>query len=332
MIENRGHFTFFFTLSSAEMHWPEVLVQVLRERGHHIEFLQEEWDYSYETVTVDGQLLSEFKKNIKNMSDFLKPHYVTITRMFDRRVKSFMNRILKHLPVQHFTWRVEFQSRGMPHIHGVFWIPKKDLEPYETESGEFDPEKVSELADAWISCSLNTGDEVLDDLVKDRQKHNHQRHCNRNGKCRYGFPKLPSDETIAAMPLPDTMSEQEKKIKIEEAQGILEIVRKGLIDLGKDETDIELCDFLESIGIKYDEYKDALKISNTGMTIILKRRVVERNINNYNPKILYCWRANTDIQICLDVYSVITYITGTRKIFLLFCSIIRNLCKFKIVN
>jgi hypothetical protein len=70
-----------------------------------------------------------------------------------------------------------------------------------------------------------------------------------------------------------------------------------------------LKEFLEGLEVDYDAYHNALEISNTGTTVVLKRTVAERNINNYNRLWLDAWRANMDIQITLDHYAVISYIT-----------------------
>ena len=56
-------------------------------------------------------------------------------------------------------------------------------------------------------------------------------------------------------------------------------------------------------------YHQAISISDKGRKIILKRKISERNVNNFNPLIQTVWQANTDIQICLDTYAVISYIS-----------------------
>ena len=63
------------------------------------------------------------------------------------------------------------------------------------------------------------------------------------------------------------------------------------------------------INITYDSYKNALQISEKGQTVVLKRKLSERNVNNYNPLYMLAWRANMDIQFCNDNYAIVTYIT-----------------------
>ena len=66
---------------------------------------------------------------------------------------------------------------------------------------------------------------------------------------------------------------------------------------------------IEDCGFTYQEYEEALKISERGNIIILKRGVKDRMVNNYNPVFLSAWNANLDLQVCVDNYAVITYIT-----------------------
>ena len=69
--------------------------------------------------------------------------------------------------------------------------------------------------------------------------------------------------------------------------------------------DIDL--FLGDIGISYEDYEKALKISQRGKVVILKRNLKERNINNYNKEWMLAWRGNLDIQFCYDNFAVVTY-------------------------
>ena len=82
-----------------------------------------------------------------------------------------------------------------------------------------------------------------------------------------------------------------------------------MIELGKYNNYLK--DFLleKELSIDIKKHHDALRISHRGKTIILKRKLNERMVNNYNPHFLLAWNANMDIQFCLDNYSVVTYIT-----------------------
>ena len=198
----------------------------------------------------------------------------------------------------------------MPHVHGVFWLDEEEKSNYQTDENKYDKEKVVELIDNWISCSLDTGDEELDKIIKYVNVHAHSKSCKKyKTSCRFNFPRLPSDETIIATPLSDTLSEEERKAKLMECRSILEKVKQALREIKVGEDDISLKDFLSNIGVDYDDYQAALKISEKGDVVILRRTVKERFVNNYNKCFAKSWDANTDIQFCMDLHAVITYIT-----------------------
>ena len=59
------------------------------------------------------------------------------------------------------------------------------------------------------------------------------------------------------------------------------------------------------------DYEMALQLSygRRGYEVVLKRDIDETMINNYNPEWIVAWDSNMDIQVCLDYFAVITYIT-----------------------
>ena len=85
------------------------------------------------------------------------------------------------LNVKNFCYCIEFQARGMPHIHGILWLEKESIRSYLTnENGfEFDPKEVPEYIDKIISCSTTTEDEVVNQIVKEVQIHHHTKSCQR---------------------------------------------------------------------------------------------------------------------------------------------------------
>ena len=56
-------------------------------------------------------------------------------------------------------------------------------------------------------------------------------------------------------------------------------------------------------------YVEALQTSKSGYSIILERDIDELYVNSYNPEWARAWNGNHDLQICLDYFAVITYIT-----------------------
>ena len=58
-----------------------------------------------------------------------------------------------------------------------------------------------------------------------------------------------------------------------------------------------------------DSYTEILSISNKGYSIINERDIDEIYINNYNEEWIRCWDSKMDIQLTLDYFAIITYIT-----------------------
>merc|ERR1711888_271367 len=57
------------------------------------------------------------------------------------------------------------------------------------------------------------------------------------------------------------------------------------------------------------EYVMIAKISTGGYKIVHKRDIDEIYVNNYNKEWIKSWNANMDIQLTLDHFAIITYIT-----------------------
>ena len=67
---------------------------------------------------------------------------------------------------------------------------------------------------------------------------------------------------------------------------------------------------LHQAEVAAEEYEAAIKESSKrGITVVLERDITETMVNNYNGEWIRAWNANIDIQVCLDFFSVITYIT-----------------------
>ena len=80
----------------------------------------------------------------------------------------------------------------------------------DKETKEFHEEKVIDLIEKWISCSIETDNEELNELVKEVNVHKHTKSCMKRGNgCRFKFPRMPSEETIIAKPLDDSLEEDE---------------------------------------------------------------------------------------------------------------------------
>ena len=89
-VKQLGPFQYFFTLSCAEMRWPEVFVTILKSQGDTISlettFNKHGVDYE---VFVDGQPLEIFlqSKPVERAS-FLRQFVVHVSRIFNKRLLS----------------------------------------------------------------------------------------------------------------------------------------------------------------------------------------------------------------------------------------------------
>ena len=59
----------------------------------------------------------------------------------------------------------------------------------------------------------------------------------------------------------------------------------------------------------YEDYENALILTAAGYSIHMKRDVDEINVNFYNSEWIKAWNGNMDIQLCLDYYAIVSYIT-----------------------
>ena len=303
------------------MRWSEIFLSLLKRNGFTVE-IPENWDGLDSSLLIEGRELWDDINNVMADSkhELFKDYTFLISRLFDARVKSFFKNVLlgrgkDKIPISHYSYRVEFQARGLPHIHGVAWIEKDFLLSRGIEGTLMDNEEASlELADELISCRLPDPEEIpLGPIVEEVQKHKHTKSCRKyNGNCRYGFPKLPSPETLIAKPIEFThpnLTDDEKRLKKERAEDVLRAAKQLLDDPDfKEEMSIE--EFCKMIGTDEKEYVELLGISEQGKVLVMKRECNARYINNYNPEMIAAWNANMDIQLVIDPYAVVSYIAN----------------------
>ncbi len=308
-----GPFHLFFTLSCGEKRWDEIIAALLELEGRNVKCSSIDEDDTHLSFTVDDLPLDEFlKTNQLSRQKILQDNIFVVTRMFDHRVKKFVQHIImsskSSMKVKHYSYRVEFQMRGMAHIHGVMWLEEGVIANVKIEgTNEFDEERLCLLIDTLISCARPSHG-FLKNVIDEVQTHHHTKTCKKYGdNCRFGYPRLPSNETLISKSLPAEMDEKKRKNKIQNLKSILEKVKK---ELERDDLDEEMTlnDMLRKLDIPYTKYKEALQTSERGSTVVLKRTIKERYVNNYNPLFLAAWNANLDIQFCHDSYAVITYI------------------------
>ncbi|KAK3923264.1 ATP-dependent DNA helicase [Frankliniella fusca] len=188
MVEQLGLPTIFLTLSCADGHWND-LFKLLTKNN----------DVSCLTENDRRKLIQE---NPKVVDEF-----------FDHRVQSFIKHVMKKkYKVKDYWYRVEYQHRGSPHIHGVFWFNEApDVSNLDNASEEIignvinyfselitaiDPYpnvEDSEVHPCRITYNaIANFEEDLAQLLHKVQRHTKcgpQSPCWKKGKCRFNFPK-----------------------------------------------------------------------------------------------------------------------------------------------
>ena len=188
------------------------------------------------------------------------------------------------------------------------------------------------FANEFTTCTLNpnlVGEDVAE-LVKEVNFHCHTRSCRKyNCVCRFLFPRFPIWKTIIGHPsqnanLDESTIRKYKNILIkvkevlEDKEFLQDIMSRydKRSETGENyktlrEERIKLV--LKKAGLKNEDdwklYVNALKFSGSGYSVILERDVDEIYVNNYNREWIRAWGGNMDLQVCLDFFAVITYIT-----------------------
>ena len=287
MIRQLGPFTFFLTLSAADLRWPDT-----------IRVIASQFNTSLSNEDIANMSWEERCK-------WIRRNPVTAARQFDYRVQLFVKHVLGSGvlgDVIDFLYRVEFQQRGSPHIHMVIWI--KDAPDFMTASDK----EISVFVDKYISCALPSDDEALREKVTKLQRHVHSPSCRKSGKkCRFAFPKPPAKQTVVCRG--NVMNVEEGTSDQCDVKQVLNKVFDTVARMDISE-DTSVDQILQEADVSGKVYHQVLKQSKKSDGIILKRRPCEQFINNYNPKILSVWDANMDIQHVSSPYGCVMYVSS----------------------
>ena len=211
---------------------------------------------------------------------------------------------------------------------------------------EHEENAVIAFANKFTTCTLNeavvaskTEDHQLKrssidvvDIVRKCYIHSHTRSCRKyHTECRYGIPKFPVWRTIISKPL-KVSGQAAEKLKTKYAK-ILKAVKEILnddeavrsileeyptnedisVELYKNNRKKRIVKLLALAGLKSEadiaSYEEALTFSINGYAVIIERDLSEIYVNSYNVEWARAWNGNTDLQVCLDYFAVITYIT-----------------------
>lgn len=146
----------------------------------------------------EGRLETAEQLEWADRCDLLRRNPVTAARMFDFRWHCFLREVLMSPAepigkIKDYFHRVEFQQRGSPHIHSLFWIENAPIIDKNTD------EEVVEFIDKYVTCELQSQDENLLEIVTSVQQHSkrNSRTCRKkNTTCHFNFPRPASGWTF----------------------------------------------------------------------------------------------------------------------------------------
>ena len=251
-------------MSAAETRW----VHLLKTLGR----LVDKKDYS--------------DNEIENMtwqqkSDLIQKDPVTCARNFDHMVQLFIKDVLKsnEMPIGEmvdFFYRVEFQQRGSPHIHALFWV--KDAPKYEQATDD----SIVQFVDKYITCKNDLQSDEMKELIN-LQTHRHAKTCKKGKQkiCRFNFPLPPMPESMILNPLEKHCFDEVKLNEIKKHSDKI----KTLLDEMKYGEDFTFKVFLEKLKLTQSEYIQAIRYLLKRPTLLLKRSPSEIRINNYNTNL-----------------------------------------------
>ena len=286
MVRQLGMPSLFLTLSAAETQWPElikILYKVLKNR---------------EITLKEAGELSWMEK-----AELIRKDPITCSRYFDHRMRTMIYQVLskengpfKENRIIDYYYRIEFQHRGSPHVHCIFWLADT---PRYIRGNAQSKEKCEEFIDAYI-----TTDKDLSPYSKyQHHKHTHTCYTNKRNVCRFNMPHPPLKKTMILEPLPDN-------IDIRKHEKHLSQIKEQLNCKDFAQRYSSLDEFLVSLAMTEDSYILALRSSLKVPKVFLKRATKDVSINYYNAEIINLHRANMDIQFILDPYACVSYIVN----------------------
>lgn len=163
MLRQIGIPTWFCSFSAAEFRWHTTIEAILRQQSDNRRIDEMDWT---------------------EKSEILRSNPVTVARMFEHRFHIFMRDVILSPSepigkVVDYFQRVEFQQRGSPHMHCLFWI---DGATKLEQDGEI---AVCNFVDKYVTCEIppESEDAHLRKTVLDVQQHSkkHSQSCRKKG-------------------------------------------------------------------------------------------------------------------------------------------------------
>ncbi|XP_055329698.1 uncharacterized protein LOC129582250 [Paramacrobiotus metropolitanus] len=202
MVTDVGMPTLFFTLSAADLYWPELLTLMAPE-----------------TDLVNLTSADSYKERNKLLQD----NPAIADWFFTERAQFFIHDVLgPHLKIEDYWYRYEFQHRGSVHLHGLLWLTGAPDTAKLNQMSPAERQKVVDYFDQLVTCvspdlhcipsNVHPSFQKLSEITDERKDYASlvnrlQRHTEckkgaciqkKNGveQCRYGFPKEIRDDSL----------------------------------------------------------------------------------------------------------------------------------------
>ncbi|XP_071172145.1 uncharacterized protein [Mytilus edulis] len=286
MIRQLGVPTFFCSFSSADFRWSEIVNTILKQQGDIRNTENMTWDEKCKVLCSNP---------------------VTAARMFNNRFNTFLKDVIMSEAepigkIIDYFYRVEFQQRGSPHTHCLFWVENAP------KYGEDNNEEVMSFIDKYVTCEIpdEKVDKELHDIVMAVHQHskNHSKTCKKKGTvCRFNFPRPPSTKTFISEPSkPDKDTKKDEKVAKEILSGLWKVIKEH------ENENLDVSEIFNKSGLTQESFETYFRFITNRNTVVLKREPNEIYTNQYNPHLLRAWNANMDIQYILDAFSCVVYI------------------------
>ena len=286
MVKQLGIPTLFMTLSCADLRWPELFQIIARTQGKNLTNEQ-----------VDALSYDE-------RCSMLNVNPVVVAKHFQYRVETFFTEILLTNAnpigkIVYYSLRIEFQTRGSPHLHALIWTSDSPELTHDTT------EAYIHFIDEHVQACLPDQSQApeLHELVKTYQKHSHSKTCRKykNVKCRFNFGHFFTNKTIVAEPLSDDLNPEKKTSTVDRQKEILRLVKEKIDEVlnpsnANYNPTLTEADIFKSVNITEEQYYWALSISpDSDYELHLKRPTNSCFINNYFIAGIKGFRANVDL-------------------------------------
>ena len=152
------------------------------------------------------RIINKDVPNIDNMTpaELCCMDPVTVSMHFQQKWSAIFSKLIKDKSTPLFSevedhfWRIEYQSRGAPHVHCILWIKNAPI------LGKNTMEEVQDYISIICTCAMPNADTspTLHKLVQQFQVHKYNKYCTKSNKsravfykkCHFGFPRPATSE------------------------------------------------------------------------------------------------------------------------------------------